>query len=168
MSRLERLRILGVDPGSRATGYGVIEAVGGRLGFVCCGVIRTGDQECFADRLKIIHDGICEVIEKQAPEVAAVEDIFVAINPRAALKLGQARGVAVLAALRHGLKVHDYTALKVKEAVVGYGQADKSQVQRMVRVLLRLSASPSQDAADALAVAICHANHSSGYGKIVS
>lgn len=159
MGATEPLRILGIDPGSRATGYGVIEQQGSRLIYVACGVIRAADRYSFSDRLKIIHDGIFEVIENKAPQVAAVEDVFVAINPKTALKLGQARGVAVLAALRCGLKIYDYTPLKVKQAVVGYGQADKHQVQQMIRVLLRLSATPSQDAADALAVALCHAHH---------
>lgn len=160
MAESKTLRILGVDPGSRATGYGVIDKEGGRLHFVTCGVIRTPNKCTMAERLLIIHDGICEVIEKERPEVAAIEDVFVAINPRSALKLGQARGVAVLAAIRNSLAVHDYTPLMVKQAVVGYGKADKAQVQQMVRVLLKLASLPSQDAADALAVAICHANRS--------
>ena len=152
--------ILGIDPGSRATGYGVIEKQGSRLQFLACGVIRMTDRYTFPERLKIIFDGLCEVIEEHSPEVAAVEDVFVAVNPRSALKLGHARGVAVLAAMQHGLEVHDYTPRMVKQAVVGYGQADKHQVQQMVRVLLKLSSSPSADAADALAVALCHANRS--------
>jgi crossover junction endodeoxyribonuclease RuvC len=158
MPRAERYRILGVDPGSRATGYGVIEKEGGLLRFVACGVIRTTKGQSFPERLKAIHDGLSEVIKEQAPDVAAVEDMFVAINPRSALKLGHARGVAILAAMQQGLAVHDYTPRMIKQAVVGYGNAEKVQVQQMVRVLLQLSASPSTDAADALAVAICHAN----------
>lgn len=151
-------RILGVDPGSRATGYGVIEKTGSRVRFVACGVIRPRRETTLYNRLLLIHNGLSEVIEKYNPLVAAIEDVFVSINPKTAIKLGHARGVAVLAAMRHGLAVHDYTPRLVKQAVVGYGQADKVQVQQMVRVLLRLSSSPSQDAADALAVAICHAN----------
>jgi crossover junction endodeoxyribonuclease RuvC len=158
MPKQESLRILGIDPGSRATGYGVVAKNGNRLYYVTCGVIRLGDKHSFSDRLKIIFDGLCEVIKTYKPDVAAVEDVFVAVNPRTALKLGHARGVAVLAALHNGLKVHDYTPRMVKQAVVGYGNADKQQVQQMVRVLLQLSASPSADAADALAVAMCHAN----------
>lgn len=160
MVRGEKIRILGIDPGSRVTGYGVIDRQGSSLNFVTCGVVRTPNKCTPAGRLKIIYDGICEVIVREEPEVAAVEDLFVALNPKSALKLGQARGVAVLAAAQHGLEVHDYTPLMVKQAVVGYGQADKHQVQQMVRVLLKLTSSPSQDAADALAVAICHANRS--------
>jgi len=158
MSETDQFRILGVDPGSRATGYGVIEKEGGRLYFVSCGVIRVSDRLTFPERLKGIHDGLSEVIEKQGPTEAAVEDVFVAINPRSALKLGHARGVAILAAMQHGLNIHDYTPRMIKQAVVGYGDADKFQVKQMVRVLLRLSSSPSADAADALAVAICHAH----------
>ena len=167
MSKEESQRILGIDPGSRATGYGVIEKKGTRLYYVTCGVIRLSDKNSFSDRLKIIFDGLCEVIDSQKPSVAAVEDVFVAANPRTALKLGHARGVAVLAALHNGLQVHDYTPRMVKQAVVGYGNADKYQVQQMVRVLLQLSASPSADAADALAVAMCHANQTIIDGEVV-
>ncbi|KPK31882.1 MAG: crossover junction endodeoxyribonuclease RuvC [Nitrospira bacterium SG8_35_1] len=167
MSKEESQRILGIDPGSRATGYGVIEKKGNRLYYVTCGVIRLSDKNSFSGRLKIIFDGLCEVIDSHKPAVAAVEDVFVAANPRTALKLGHARGVAVLAALHNGLRVHDYTPRMVKQAVVGYGNADKNQVQQMVRVLLQLSASPSADAADALAVAMCHANQTIIDGEVV-
>ena len=167
MSKQESLRILGIDPGSRATGYGVIKKNGNRLYYVTCGVIRLGDKYAFNDRLKVIFDGLCEVIETHKPVIAAVEDVFVAANPRTALKLGHARGVAVLAALHNGLKVYDYTPRMVKQAVVGYGNADKQQVQQMVRVLLQLSAAPSSDAADALAVSMCHANQTIIDGEIV-
>jgi crossover junction endodeoxyribonuclease RuvC len=153
-----KYRILGIDPGSRTTGYGVIEKHGSRLRFVTCGVIRVGGKMSFPERLKAIYDGLHEVISEQDPLCAAVEDMFVAVNPKSALKLGHARGVAILAAMQHGLAVRDYTPRMIKQAVVGYGNADKQQVQQMVRVLLRLSVSPSVDAADALAVAICHAN----------
>jgi crossover junction endodeoxyribonuclease RuvC len=158
MAEQENVRILGIDPGSRATGYGIIVKKGNRLYYVTCGIIRLGNKYSFSDRLKIIFDSLCEVIEIHKPAVAAVEDVFVAANPRTALKLGHARGVAVLAALHNGLTVRDYTPRMVKQAVVGYGNADKNQVQQMVRVLLQLSATPSADAADALAVAMCHAN----------
>jgi len=151
-------RILGIDPGSRLTGYGVVDAMRGRLQFISCGVIRTTPQASFAHRLNEIFDGINEVIQLHGPEIAAVEDIFLATNPRSALKLGQARGAAIVAAMQNGLRVKDYGAKMIKQAVVGYGQAEKVQVQHMVRVLLGLSAAPSADAADALAVAICHAN----------
>jgi len=153
------MRILGIDPGSRVTGYGIIVKQAAELGFVTCGTIRTGGERAFSRRLLVIFEGISEVIDRHRPDVAAVEDLFLARNPRSALKLGQARGAAVVAAMRHRLEVHDYTPRMVKQAVAGYGQADKEQVQRMVEILLGLNGSPTSDAADALAVAICHANH---------
>ena len=151
-------RILGIDPGSRITGYGVIDACPGSLEYVSCGTIKTSLKFSFAHRLNEIFDGINEVIQIHRPVIAAVEDVFLASNPRSALKLGHARGAAVVALMQNGLTVHDYSAKAIKQAVVGYGQAEKRQVQHMVRVLLRLTGAPSTDAADALAVAICHAN----------
>jgi crossover junction endodeoxyribonuclease RuvC len=151
-------RVIGIDPGSRVTGYGVLDAGPGYLKFIACGTVRTNQKASFAHRLNEIFDGINEVIQLHGPVVAAVEEVFLATNPRSALKLGHARGAAVVAAMQNGLAVHDYSARAVKQAVAGYGQAEKRQVQHMVRVLLSLSASPSADAADALAVAICHAN----------
>ncbi|PHR30497.1 MAG: crossover junction endodeoxyribonuclease RuvC [Desulfotalea sp.] len=151
-------RILGVDPGSRITGYGVIEADKGRLQFIACGVVKTTVKRSLNYRLNEVFDGLNEVIQVHNPVVAAVEDVFVSVNPRSALKLGQARGAAVVAAMQNGLEVYDYTPRAVKQAVSGYGQADKEQMQRMVQLLLGLSGCPSSDAADALAVAICHAN----------
>jgi crossover junction endodeoxyribonuclease RuvC len=167
MPSKEDQRIIGIDPGSRATGYGVISKRGNRVYYVTCGVVRLSDKFSFSDRLKIIFDSLCEVIESHRPTVAGIEDVFVAANPRTALKLGHARGVAVLAALHNGLAVYDYTPRMVKQAVVGYGNADKQQVQQMVRVLLKLSAQPAADAADALAVAMCHANQTIIDGKVV-
>ncbi|MDW7773200.1 MAG: crossover junction endodeoxyribonuclease RuvC [Desulfobulbaceae bacterium] len=152
------IRILGIDPGSRTTGYGVIDRAGPNLGFVTCGTIRMENGAGMNNRLLLIYEGLRGVIERYGPDVAAVEDVFLSQNPRSALKLGHARGVAVLAAMRSGLQVHDYSPRAVKQAVAGYGQADKHQVQHMVKALLELSSSPSNDAADALAVAICHAN----------
>ena len=151
-------RIIGIDPGSRTTGYGLVESDQGRLRFLSCGVIKTTTTMPFSYRLNQIFTGINEVIQIHGPTVAAVEDIFLATNPGSALKLGQARGAAVVAAMQNDLEVTDYSAKQIKQAVVGYGQAGKAQVQHMVRVLLGLNASPSSDAADALAVAICHAN----------
>ncbi|MCP4342755.1 MAG: crossover junction endodeoxyribonuclease RuvC [Desulfobulbaceae bacterium] len=151
-------RIIGIDPGSRITGYGVIDADRGQLHFVACGVVKTTTNYPFSYRLNEIFEGINEVVQVHGPVVAAVEDVFLATNPRSALKLGHARGAAVVAAMQNGLTVFDYSPRAVKQAVVGYGQADKKQVQHMVRVLLGLSGAPSTDAADALAVAICHAN----------
>lgn len=151
-------RIIGVDPGSRVTGYGIIDADRGQLQFIACGVVKTTTNYPFSYRLNEIFEGINEVLQVHGPVVAAVEDVFLATNPRSALKLGHARGAAVVAATQNGLTVFDYSPRAVKQAVVGYGQADKKQVQHMVRVLLGLSGAPSADAADALAVAICHAN----------
>ncbi len=153
-------RILGIDPGSRITGYGLIDVQGSQLRFVACGTVRTHVTYPFAYRLNEIFEGINEVIQLHDPGVAAVEDVFLATNPRAALKLGHARGAAVVAAMQNGLAVNDYSPRAVKQAVAGYGQAEKKQVQQMVAVLLGLRSQPSADAADALAVAICHANQS--------
>jgi crossover junction endodeoxyribonuclease RuvC len=151
-------RIIGIDPGSRITGYGVIDADRGQLHFVACGIVKTTTSYSFSHRLNEIFDGINEVVQLHGPAIAAIEDVFLATNPRSALKLGHARGAAVVAAMQNGLTVFDYSPRAVKQAVVGYGQAGKEQVQHMVRVLLALSGAPSADAADALAVAICHAN----------
>ena len=151
-------RIIGIDPGSRVTGYGIIDSDRGQLGFVTCGVVKTTPDYPFAARLNEIFDGINEVVQIHNPDVAAVEDVFLSANPRTAIKLGQARGAAIVAAMQNGISVTDYSPRKVKQAVAGYGQAEKEQVQHMVRVLLRLKGQPSSDASDALAVAICHAN----------
>lgn len=151
-------RIIGIDPGSRVTGYGVIDACNDQLSFVSCGVVKTTSKYPISYRLNEIFDGINEVIQLHQPAVAAVEDVFLSANPQSALKLGQARGSAVVAVMQNGLAVHDYSPKVVKQAVAGYGQAEKSQIQHMVCMLLGLSGRPSSDAADALAVAICHAN----------
>ena len=151
-------RILGIDPGSRTTGYGVIDKDCGRLRFVACGVVKSTPSLSFPERLMEIHDGICEVIARHEPDEAAIEDIFMSKNAMSALKLGHARGVLILAAMSHSLSVHEYSPLTVKQSVVGHGGADKHQVQHMVKSLLTLSGLPGQDAADALAVAVCHAN----------
>ncbi|MDH3360280.1 MAG: crossover junction endodeoxyribonuclease RuvC [Desulfobulbaceae bacterium] len=164
----DRLRILGIDPGSRITGYGVVDKVGDVFKFVSCGAIKVSAKASFPARLQEIYRGISEVIETLQPDVASIEDIFVAVNPRSALKLGHARGVLILAAMEHGLPVHEYTARVIKQAVAGYGQASKSQVQQMVRALLQLSGPPSEDAADGLAAALCHANHCNSMQGIVS
>lgn len=152
------MRILGIDPGTRITGYGVIDKCGNRLIHVDNGAIITRPGQELAERLKIIYDGLCRVISTYTPETVAVEEIFLAKNALSALKLGHARGTALLAGINHGLPVHEYTALQVKSAVVGYGKAEKTQVQQMVRTLLRLPEIAQEDASDALAVAICHAH----------
>ena len=152
------MRILGVDCGSRVTGYGVIETKGADYSFVDCGAIRLRASASLAARLHAIHQSLAEVIEKQAPDVVAFESVFYAKNAQSALKLGHVRGVSMFTAAEARLPVFEYSALEVKSAVTGYGRAEKSQVQQMVRSLLRLPAAPEpHDASDALAVAICHA-----------
>lgn len=149
--------ILGIDPGSRKTGFGIIRLLGTKVSYVTSGVIRV-PQTSLPDRLKVIFDAITQILEQQCPDVLAVEQIFMAKNASSALKLGQARGAAITAAVARNLPVYEYEARKVKQSVVGNGGADKIQVQHMVRTLLRLSGTPQEDAADALAVALCHAN----------
>jgi len=156
------LRILGIDPGSRATGFGVIDKTSTSLIYVSCGVIRPKKDESFPHRLLTIYRGISEVIDAHHPDMASVEDVFMSVNARSALKLGQARGAAIVAAMERDLEVFEYSPRNVKQAVVGYGQAAKAQVQQMVRVLLNLRTTPSNDAADALALAICHAHRIPG------
>ncbi|HLT25092.1 MAG TPA: crossover junction endodeoxyribonuclease RuvC [Zeimonas sp.] len=151
------MRILGIDPGLRVTGFGVIDVDGGRLRYVASGVIRA-PAGGLPPRLKTIHDGIADVIAEYRPDSAVAEIVFVNVNPQSTLLLGQARGAAITALVARGLPVHEYTALQVKQAVVGYGRAAKSQVQQMVQRLLALPGVPSADAADALACAICHAH----------
>ena len=149
--------ILGIDPGSRVTGYGLVNAVAGKLEFVSCGTIRTPDAS-LPDRLKVIFSAIEDLIESFAPQEFAIEQVFMSKSAASALKLGQARGAAIVAAVRHNIPVEEYAARKVKQAVVGTGAADKYQIQHMVKTLLKLPAEPVEDAADALAVAICHAH----------
>jgi crossover junction endodeoxyribonuclease RuvC len=149
------MRILGIDPGSRCTGYGIIDVAGDSATRVTHGVIRSGNGE-FTERLGVIFAGLKQVIEEFAPTAVAIENVFVSRNASSALKLGQARGAAVCAAISMGLPVAEYSPRSVKQAIVGRGGADKVQVQHMVRVLLRLQETPEEDAADALAVALCH------------
>ena len=151
------MKILGIDPGLRVTGFGVIEKTGSKLRYVTSGCVRSGGGD-LAARLKVLLDGLTEVIETNRPEEAAIEKVFVNVNPSSTLLLGQARGAAICAAVIAGLPVAEYTALQVKQAVVGKGHAKKEQVQHMVRRLLALPGDPSPDAADALACAICHAH----------
>lgn len=155
------MRILGIDPGSRLTGFGVVAIEAGRLHYVASGCVRVPPGG-LADRLKVIYDGVCEVIVAYAPTALAIEKVFLARNADSALKLGHARGAAMCAAVNHALGVAEYTALQIKQAVVGVGHARKEQVQHMVKALLELSGSPQADAADALACALCHAHHLQG------
>lgn len=151
------LRILGIDPGLNRTGYGIVEISGSQLRYVDAGVIRVPAGELH-QRLGTILAALGEVIRATRPHVATIEKVFVNVNPQSTLLLGQARGAAICAAVAEGLVVHEYAALTVKQAVVGFGQADKKQVQHMVQALLGLTRSPVADAADALACAICHAH----------
>jgi len=159
------VRILGIDPGLRVTGFGVIEKSGASLSYIASGCVKSGNAE-LADRLKTILAGLREIIGEHRPQQVAVEKVFVNINPASTLALGQARGTAICAAVDAGLPVAEYTALQVKQAVVGNGHAKKEQVQEMVKRLLGLAGAPSADAADALACAICHAHGGQGLGAI--
>jgi crossover junction endodeoxyribonuclease RuvC len=159
------VRILGIDPGLVVTGFGILDKTGHKLYYVTSGCIRTPRGE-LAQRLKTILDGLNEVIAAHGPVQVALEKVFVNANPQSTLSLGQARGTAICAAVLHGLPLAEYTALQVKQAVVGNGHARKEQVQDMVRRLLKLAGDPSPDAADALACAICHAHGGQGLGRI--
>jgi len=165
LSAARSLRILGVDPGLRVTGFGIIEKRGALLRYVTSGCIRTPSGE-LPERLAAILDGLAEVIGAHRPAEAAVERVFVNVNPSSTLALGQARGAAISALVLRRLPVSEYTALQVKQAVVGAGHARKEQVQSMVRRLLALPGDPSPDAADALACAICHAHGGQGLGAL--
>jgi crossover junction endodeoxyribonuclease RuvC len=158
--------ILGIDPGSRITGYGLISKEGNRLIHIDNGAIFTQSAEDFPRRLEQIFTGLSAVIAKYQPQVVAVENVFLAKNAQSALKLGQARGAAIVAAVNVGLAVFEYTALQVKQAVVGSGRAEKVQVQQMIKALLNLPEIAQEDASDALAVAVCHA-HSAGMNRIL-
>ncbi|RLA03251.1 MAG: crossover junction endodeoxyribonuclease RuvC [Gammaproteobacteria bacterium] len=153
--------ILGIDPGSRTTGYGVIRVSGQQQDYLdsgCIRVVAPNKDLPLAERLRIIFDGISNVISNFHPDEVAIEKVFMAKNADSALKLGQARGVAMVAASIHAIDVAEYSALQIKKAVVGTGRAEKVQVQQMVQSILQLSGTPQSDAADALAVALCHAN----------
>lgn len=149
--------ILGIDPGSRITGYGVINSVGSKNEYVASGCIRI-KGDALPERLQQVFEGVTEVIGRYCPQEMAIEQVFMARNADSALKLGQARGVAIVAGTNHELPVHEYAARKVKQSVVGNGSADKTQVQHMVARILKLPGLPQVDAADALAIALCHAH----------
>ena len=149
--------ILGVDPGSRKTGFGIISHGGGRSDYVTSGTIHL-PRAPLPERLKVIHDSLLQIVEEHCPQELAIEEVFLARDAAAAIKLGQARGVAILACVNSGMPVFEYAARSIKQAVVGTGGADKQQVQHMVKSLLRLPAAPKEDAADALAAALCHAH----------
>lgn len=153
------IRILGIDPGLRRTGWGLIESDGNRLIHVACGSVETSERASLGERLVVIHDGLIAVIEKYAPHEAAVEHTFVNGNGASTLKLGQARGIAMLVPARAGLTVAEYAPNQVKKTVVGAGHGEKAQIRMMIGVLLPKADPQSEDAADALAIAICHAHH---------
>lgn len=149
--------IIGIDPGSRNTGFGVISTKGSHHTYLGCGCIKT-QGETMAERLHQIYTGLAEVINTYRPHESSIEQVFMNKNANSALKLGQARGVALVALAAHGLSIAEYTPRRIKQAVVGFGGAEKNQVQQMVKILLNLQKAPQADAADALAIALCHAN----------
>ena len=162
------MRVFGIDPGSERTGYGCVETDGSRHRIVVCGAIRNPALASFPDKLLQIHTQLTVLIQECQPECVAIENLFFAVNVRSALKLGHARGVAMLAAVEAGVPVYEYTPAEIKKAVVGSGRAEKPQVQQMVKLILGLSAVPSpHDAADALAVAICHV-HSHATARVAA
>ena len=165
-AQLPCVRILGIDPGLRVTGFGVIEKTGSRLAYVGSGCIKTDSEDSLPQRLGTIHAGLRELVERYRPDQAAIEIVFVNVNPQSTLLLGQARGAAITGLVAGGLEVAEYTALQIKQAVVGNGKAAKEQVQHMVRRLLALPADPKADAADALACAIAHAHGGQGLGAL--
>jgi len=153
------IRILGIDPGLRRTGWGVVEITGNRLGFLGCGSVATRDQDTLAARLLAIHDGLARILDEFKPDEAAVESTFVNKDAKSTLKLGQARGVAMVVPAKAGLLVAEYAPNLVKKSIVGAGHGDKTQVRMMIGVLLPKADPRSDDASDALAIAVTHAHH---------
>lgn len=159
--------ILGIDPGSRITGYGIVREVQRKISYVDSGCIRTSEGD-LSDRLLQIYDGICQLMDDFRPDEVAIEEVFMHQNPSSALKLGHARGVAMVAAASHRVKISEYSAREVKQSLVGYGAAEKIQVKHMVVSMLMLNRPPQNDAADALAIAICHCHMRNGLIKRLS
>ena len=155
----EAIRIIGIDPGLRRTGWGVVDSLGNALRFVGAGTVRSDDKAALSVRLCQLHDGLAEVLGRAAPQEAAVEQTFVNKDASATLKLGQARGIAMLVPARAGLMVAEYAPNAVKKAVIGVGHGDKKQIHMMVKMLLPKATFDSDDSAEALAIAICHAHH---------
>ncbi|MEO6390366.1 MAG: crossover junction endodeoxyribonuclease RuvC [Pyrinomonadaceae bacterium] len=163
------MKVLGIDPGSQTTGWGLVEGAGVRYRLIAYGTVKASSKERFGARLLKISDGISAIIEEYRPDAFSIEEAFYAANVKVALKLGQVRGVALLAAERAGLDVFEYAPRLIKQTVVGYGNAEKHQVGEMVRVLLRMTATPEpHDAADALAIAICHFHHAGTQQRILA
>jgi crossover junction endodeoxyribonuclease RuvC len=157
MTRL--IRIIGIDPGLRRTGWGIVEVAGNRLGFLGCGSVTTREQDGLAERLLVIHDGLSRILDEFKPDEAAVEATFVNKDAKATLKLGQARGIAMVVPARAGVPVAEYAPNVVKKSIVGAGHGDKTQVRMMIGVLLPKADPRTDDAADALAIAVTHAHH---------
>ncbi|MBY0379603.1 MAG: crossover junction endodeoxyribonuclease RuvC [Burkholderiales bacterium] len=153
------MRILGIDPGLRKTGFGMIEIVSNQPLYIVSGVIATESKDSLPNRLKTILNGINEIITEYSPQIASVEKVFVNVNPQSTLLLGQARGVAIASCVLNNLEVSEYTALQIKKSVAGYGHAEKTQIAKMVKYLLNLNGMPQADAADALAVSLTHAHY---------
>jgi crossover junction endodeoxyribonuclease RuvC len=163
------MRVLGIDPGSETLGWGVVEGLGSRYELVGFGTVKSSPKEQFSKRLLNIYNGVAEIMAEHSPDILAVEDTFYAVNVGVALKLGQVRGLMLLLAEQRGMEIAEYAPRLVKQTVVGYGNAEKHQVQQMVKVLLRMKAVPTpHDAADALAVAICHFHHAGLRGKLAA
>ncbi|MCW7537354.1 crossover junction endodeoxyribonuclease RuvC [Aquabacterium sp. A7-Y] len=162
------MRVLGIDPGLQCTGFGLVDVEGAQLHYVASGTIKTRDaaQGDLPGRLKIIFDGVQEVVRRYTPTVASVEIVFVNVNPQSTLLLGQARGAALAGLVSCSLPVSEYTALQMKKAITGHGMARKEQIQEMVARLLKLPSAPGKDAADALGIAICHAHAGRSFDAI--
>ena len=163
-----QVRILGIDPGLRVTGFGIIEKIGAKLSYVTSGCVRSPVDAALPLRLQVLLENLREVIREYRPNQMAIEQVFVNVNPQSTLLLGQARGTAICAAVLAALPVAEYTALQIKQSVVGNGHAKKEQVQEMVKRLLKLEGEPQADAADALACAICHAHGGQGLGGLAT
>lgn len=160
--------VLGIDPGSRKTGFGIVSVLKGKPTYVTSGVIRLPVHEPLAPRLAVLFENLNAIISEYSPEQAAIEEVFMARSAGSALKLGQARGAAMVACVSRNIVVHEYSARAIKQAVVGTGAATKEQVQHMVKTLLNLPGEPAEDAADGLAAALCHAHTSQGLGALVT
>lgn len=161
------MKVLGIDPGSETLGWGVVEGSGLKYALVDYGTVKSSPKEAFSKRLLKIHDGVQAVIEKFQPNVISVEEAFYATNVKVALKLGQVRGVVLLVGEKHNLEISEFSPRLIKQTVAGYGNAEKQQIQEMVRILLKLKETPQpHDAADALAIAICHFHHSGVQNRI--
>jgi crossover junction endodeoxyribonuclease RuvC len=166
--RTAAIRIIGIDPGLRRTGWGIVESDGVRLSYVASGLLTSDGQDDLAYRLRVLYEGLCGVIASFQPGEAAIEETFVNKDPRSTLKLGQARGIALLAPAQRGLRVAEYAPNVIKKTVVGAGHAEKKQIQVMIGFLLPKATFESADEADALAIAICHASHRSSAQSIAT